>query len=140
MFVPQNKEEESRRELAQELLSSQSLAVGFSHKPVRSTVRTAAPSAWGGEGGWAGSGIPQLCSDRDSVPALPSAKPSVHVCVRGKGEKGFPPVDSAFLLRLQHSFSRSEIRYGQAGIVSLGMCDYNTECWISSLDFPPYFT
>lgn len=125
LFVPRNKEEESRKELAQDLLSSQPLVASIFHKPVGRTVRMAAPSAWGREGGWAGSGIPQPCSKTDSVPASPSAKPSVHVRVRGKGEKGFPPVDSTYLLRIRHSFSRSEICYGQAGIVSLGVCDYN---------------
>ena len=140
LFVPQNKERESRRELAQELLSSQPLFASISHNPVGRAVRAATASAWGREGGWASSDIPQPCSRMDSVPALPSAKPSMRVWVHGKGEKGFPPVDSTYLLRIQHSFSRSEIRYGQAGIVSLGICEYNPKCRISSLDFPPHFT
>lgn len=79
LSVPQNKEEENRRELSQELLSSQPLVASISHRPVGRTVRTTAPSAWGGESGWAPSGIPQPCSKTDSVPALPSAKPSVPV-------------------------------------------------------------
>ena len=57
-FVVQNTEHESRKELAQELLGSQLPAVNIPHKTCGRTVKVAAPSVCGHEGGWASSRYP----------------------------------------------------------------------------------
>lgn len=131
MFVPQNKE--SRREVAAS--AAWLRTTGCEHPP----VRTAAPSAWDCEGGCASSVSPQSCAKTNSVPAWLSAKPSMHVWVHERGEEGFLPFDSTFLLRIWHSFLSSAIHtlYGQAGFASMGMYDCSPECQISSPDFPP---
>lgn len=101
MFVPQNKE--SRREVAAS--AAWLRTTGCEHPP----VRTAAPSARDREGGCASSVSPQSCAKTNSVPAWLSAKPSMHVWVHERGEEGFLPFDSTFLLRIWHSFLSSAI-------------------------------